>query len=132
MNIVEIWITDEAVWIRTDDGTEASELFANYPRLRDATAVQRRNFTSDDFGITWPELDEDLSFDGFFERKTTNELYKIFIRYPELNAAAVARRLGISQSLFAQYISGIKKPSVERMNKILDTIRKIGEELSEI
>ena len=34
--------------------------------------------------------------------------------HPELNASAVARRMGISQSLMSQYISGIKKPSQER------------------
>ena len=132
MKIEKIWLSDEAVWIRTDDGSVASELFANYPRLRNATDEQRQRFTTDDFGITWPELDEDLSFEGFFCQKSTTILYRIFIRHPELNASAVARRIGISQSLFAQYISGIKKPSSERMDQILDTIRTIGKELTEI
>ena len=132
MKIEKIWLTDEAVWIRTEDGSEASELFADYPRLRDATKAQRQRYTIDDYGINWPELDEDLSFEGFFRHKTTNKLYKTFISHPELNASAVARRVGISQSLFAQYISGIKRPSNERMDQILNTIRTIGKELTEI
>ena len=36
-NIEKIWITDDAVWIRTADGREASEKFTDYQRLRFAT-----------------------------------------------------------------------------------------------
>ena len=56
-------------------------------------------------------------------------LYDLFVAHPELNASAIARRLGMSQSLFAQYISGTKKPSQERVDLILDTIKNIGHEL---
>ena len=31
--IEKIWLTDDAVWIRTADGREACEKFADYPRL---------------------------------------------------------------------------------------------------
>ena len=132
IKVEKIWLTDTAVWIRTEDGREACELFANYPRLRLATQVQRENYTSDAFGIHWAEIDEDLSFDGFFSSKNANELYTLFISHPEINASAVARRLGMAQSLLAQYISGSKKPSVERMELIKTEIRKIGAELSAI
>ena len=40
--------------------------------------------------------------------------------------------MGISQSLFAQYISGIKKPSDSRRKDILATIHAIGKELQAI
>ena len=73
-----------------------------------------------------------LCFANFFEKKDKTILYNIFIEHPELNASAVARRLGISQSLFAQYISGAKKPSDARLNQILEQIRTIGRELSQI
>ena len=49
--------------------------------------------------------------------------------HPELNVSAIARRMGISQSLMAQYISGKKKASDERVALILNTIREIGQEL---
>ena len=52
--------------------------------------------------------------------------------HPELNASAVARRMGISQSLMSQYISGIKKPSQEREALIVNTIKDIGKELTMI
>lgn len=84
---------------------------------------------ADEFGINWPELDEDLSFEGFFEPKTRTELYRFFTAHPELNASAIARRMGISQSLFAQYISGIKVPSPSRKADIYATLHSIGEEL---
>ena len=82
-----------------------------------------------EYGIHWRELDEDLSFEGFFREKKSNPLYDFFIAHPELNASAVARRLGLSQSLFAQYVSGTKKPSKQRFDEIIETIRKIGREL---
>ena len=130
--IERIWLTENAVWIRTADGREACEYFADYPRLKYATPEQRANFKADDFGINWPDVDEDLSFEGFFQSKKRTALYQVFLSHPELNASAVARRMGISQSLFAQYISGVKTPSQARMEEILDTLRKIGQELLEI
>ena len=132
MVVEKVLLTGSAVWIRTDDGREACEYFADYPRLRAATQSQRANYKTDAYGINWPELDEDLSFEGFFQTKERTELYRIFIAHPELNASAVARRLGISQSLFAQYISGAKKPSESRLEEIYSTIRTIGQELTRI
>lgn len=132
MVVEKIWLTGNAVWIRTNDGREACEYFADYPRLRAATPSQRSNYKTDAYGINWPDIDEDLSFDGFFQTKERTELYRIFIEHPELNASAVARRLGISQSLFAQYISGAKKPSDSRLEEIYSTIRTIGQELTRI
>ena len=125
----KIWLTETEIWIRTTEGLEACEKFADYPRLRNATSEQRRNFTSDAFGLRWEDLDEDLCFEGFFEEKKTNILYDLFITHPELNASAVARRLGISQSLFAQYVSGTKRPSEKRLREILGEVRNIGKEL---
>ena len=132
IKIEKIWLTDDAVWIRTADGREACEYFADYPRLKYASPEQRANYKTDAFGINWPDIDEDLSFDGFFQQKKKTDLYRIFTDHPELNASAVARRLGISQSLFAQYISGIKTPSKERLQEIYSTIQAIGAELQSI
>ena len=129
IEVEKIWLTDDAVWIRTKDGREACEYYAEYPRLKYATPEQRANYTADDFGITWPDIDEDLSYEGFFQTKNRTELYRLFIAHPELNASAIARRMGISQSLFAQYISGVKKPSKERLVQIYATLHAIGQEL---
>lgn len=130
--VKKIWITDSAVWIKTADGREACEKFSDYPRLRYATQQQREKYTADAFGIRWEEIDEDLSYEGFFRSKLTNTLYDLFMSHPEINASAIARRLGMAQSLLAQYISGAKKPSNERLELIKSEIRKIGKELSSI
>ena len=124
-----IWLTEDAVWIKTADGREACEKFDDYPRLRYATSEQRANYTADSWGIRWEDIDEDLSFEGFFDKRPTTELYKLFMAHPELNVSAIARRMGISQSLMAQYISGKKKASEARLKRILDTVREIGQEL---
>lgn len=129
ITIEKIWLTDDAVWIRTTDGNEACEYFADYPRLKFASPEQRAHYVADEFGITWPDIDEDLGFEGFFTVKNRTELHRLFLAHPELNASAIARRLGISQSLFAQYISGTKKPSHARQQQIYATLHTIGEEL---
>ncbi len=64
--ISKVWLTDTAIWIELNDGRRGCELFSNYSRLASADAVQRENYTLSYFGIHWPEIDEDLSFDGFF------------------------------------------------------------------
>ena len=130
--IEKIWLTDDAVWIRTDNGKEAYEKFNDYPRLRYATKKQRADYETDEYGIHWREIDEDLSFEEFFNKQETTELYKLFMAHPELNVSAIARRMGISQSLMAQYISGKKKASKARMTLILNTVREIGQELSAV
>lgn len=132
ITIEKIWLTDTAVWVRAEDGREACEKFSDYPRLKFATQSQRENYTVDAFGIHWEEIDEDLSFEGFFRPKSTNALYDLFMAHPEINASAVARRLGMAQSLLAQYISGTKRPSDERLECIKAEIRQIGAELSAI
>lgn len=64
--VVKIWLTETAVWIRTKDGREASELFAHYPRLANASSADCAAYVLSPFGIHWPKIDEDLCFEGFF------------------------------------------------------------------
>ena len=132
IEVEKIWLTDDAVWIRTKDGSEVCEMYRDYPRLATADKKLIELFEADEYGIHWPELDEDLSYEGFFKSKPVNRLYEIFKNHPELNASAVARRVGISQSLFAQYLSGVKNPSEARLEDIISAIRSIGKSLQEI
>ncbi len=68
-DIDRIWITDDAIWIETNDGLQASEPLAAYTRLRNAPKDKLENYTVSYYGIHWPEIDEDLSFDGFFKQE---------------------------------------------------------------
>lgn len=128
-DITRIWLTTEAIHIATTDGREGKELFADYDHLRTASPAQLAAYEVWGGGIHWPELDEDLCFEGFFSPKPQTALYVFFKAHPELNAAAFARRLGISQSLFAQYISGAKKPTPARSNAIQEELHNIGQSL---
>lgn len=64
--IVKVWIDNESIYIQTGKGEILKERFSDYPRLREASISQRANFEYDNIGIRWKELDEDLSFNGFF------------------------------------------------------------------
>ena len=64
--------------------------------------------------------------------KVTLDLTQFFEFYNVINAKAFSERIGMNQSLLAQYISGIKKPSVSQTQRILKGVQQIGKELSEI
>lgn len=67
-DINKIWQTDSAIYIELNDGRQGFENFVDYARLAKATKIQRENFRLSHFGIHWPDIDEDLSFDGFFNK----------------------------------------------------------------
>jgi transcriptional regulator with XRE-family HTH domain len=62
----------------------------------------------------------------------TLDLQSFFDFYKVLNAKALSNRIGMNQSLLAQYISGKKKPSANQTQRILEGVRQIGRELAEI
>lgn len=64
--------------------------------------------------------------------KITLDLPQFFEFYRVINAKALSERIGMNQSLLAQYIKGNKKPSSVQTNRILDGIQKLGKELQEI
>ena len=133
MKISKIWFADDRIYGLTDDGRELWQSLLYYRRLRNATDEERANYEMDDEGIHWYELDEDVSFESFeYDDPEPTGISRIFLSHPELNASAVGRRLGISQSLMAQYINGTKKPSKERERLIMDEILLISQELQKI
>jgi len=62
----------------------------------------------------------------------TLDLQSFFDFYKVINAKALSERIGMNQSLLAQYISGKKKPSPDQIKRILAGVHQIGKELSEI
>ena len=133
MKISKIWFANDRIYGLTDDGRELWQSLLYYRRLRNATDDERANYEIDDEGIHWYDLDEDVSFESFeYDDPEPTGISRIFLSHPELNASAVGRRLGISQSLMAQYINGTKKPSKERERLIMDEIILISQELQRI
>jgi hypothetical protein len=60
------------------------------------------------------------------------DLACFFDFYKVINAKALSMRIGMNQSLLAQYINGVKKPSSLQTKRILKGVQQIGRELSEI
>ena len=95
-------------------------------------------------GDTFDELKEmvldvvNLSFEeeGFIyeigDIKFEFDLESFFDFYNVINAKALSERIGMNQSLLAQYIKGIKKPSARQTKRILEGVHQIGKELSEV
>lgn len=133
MKITKIWFQHDRIYGMTDDGRTLWQSLLYYPRLRNAQDDERNDFIINAFGIRWERLDEDVSFESFeYENPEPTGLSRILLSHPELNMSAVARRLGIQQSLLAAYANGTKKPSKEREEQILCGIREIGRELSNV
>ena len=133
MTVKKVWFENGRIYIETDDGRTLWQSMLYYTRLLNASESQRQNYELGHFGIHWEDIDEDVSFESFeYDNPEPQGVSRVFLTHPELNASAVARRIGINQSLMAQYIRGIKKPSKERENMILDEVSKIGRELAAI
>jgi hypothetical protein len=129
----KLWFEDNKIFIHTKKGETLWQSLLWYQRLLYATEEQRNNYYTSCSGIHWPDIDEDMSYESFYyDNPEPVGITRLFLTRPELNASAVARRMGIQQSLLAAYIRGSKKPSKEREQEILNTIRQIGRELAEI
>lgn len=133
MKAIKVWFEDERIYILTDDGRTLWQSVLYYQRLRNATPEQRADYELGAFGIHWEDIDEDVSYESFeYDDPEPTGISRLLLTHPEINASAVARRMGMQQSLLAQYIRGIKKPSKEREQAILATIHEIGQELCEL
>lgn len=133
MTAKKVWFENEKIFILTDEDKVLWQSMLYYQRLMNATPEQRNNFEIGAFGIHWEEIDEDVSFESFlYEQREPTGVSRLFLTHPELNASAIARRMGMSQSLLAQYIRGTKRPSPEREKAILDEVRTFANELNSV
>jgi hypothetical protein len=75
MNVAlkKVVCTDEQLILLLEGGQEVRTPLWHYPRLLNATPDQRNHYEIMQFGIHWPEIDEDLSIQGILEgRKAPN------------------------------------------------------------
>ena len=114
-----------------------SEILLAFPLLLDASEEQRAKYEigleGDD--LHWDDIDEDIHISSFFESvepNMDNPVADVFHRFPQLNVSEVARTMGINKSLLSRYIYGIKKPSQQRVDQIMNTIREIGQQMASI
>ena len=87
-----------------------------------AMIVEAVNLAYEDKGLIY-EID-DIGF--AYDMKSFFDFYKV------INAKALSDRIGMNQSLLAQYIKGNKKPSPTQTQRILKGVQQIGRELSEV
>ncbi|MCQ2176255.1 MAG: DUF2442 domain-containing protein [Bacteroidales bacterium] len=135
--IVKVWFNEGRIYILTDQGNTYSRPLEAFPLLLDATDEQRAKYEIglDGDDIHWDEIDEDIHISSFFdtaEPDMNNPIADIFHRFPQLNVSEVARTIGINKSLLSRYIYGIKKPSQQRTDQIISTIRQLGREMAAI
>lgn len=64
--IMDVSFVDDAMQVSLTDGREIRVPLEWFPKLRDASPAQRRNWglIGKGIGIHWPDLDEDLSLEG--------------------------------------------------------------------
>jgi len=79
--------------------------------------------------FTFEKSDEEYTIDDL---QFSFDLESFFDFYKVINAKALSERIGMNQSLLAQYIKGIKKPSPAQTKRILTGVQQIGKELTEI
>jgi hypothetical protein len=92
----------------------------NFEELK-TNILEAVNLTFEDKGFTYTinEIQFEYDIESFFD------FYKV------INAKALSERIGMNQSLLAQYIKGIKKPSASQTKRIFQGVQQIGKELSE-
>lgn len=131
MRIEKIWFDKDRIYALFDDGRTMWQSLLYYRNLMNAK--NRDDYVIEDDGVHWYGLDEDISNESFeYEDPEPRGLSKILLSHPELNLSAIARRMGLQQSLLAAYSSGNKHPSEAREARILAEIHKIGSELMSV
>ncbi len=83
----------------------------------------------DAVNLTFMDIDFKYTTD---EIKLILDLKSFFDFYKVINAKALSDRIGMNQSLLAQYINGSKKPSIKQTKRILMGVQQIGRELADI
>ena len=90
--------------------------------LLKSNMLEAINFTFEEDGIEYSKTDLVYKYD----------LESFFHFYRVINAKALSERIGMNQSLLAQYIKGIKKPSPAQTKRILEGVQQIGRELADV
>lgn len=131
MRIEKIWFDGDRIYALFEDGRTLWQSLLYYRNLMNAE--NKDDYVIEDDGVHWYGLDEDISNESFeYEDPEPKGLSKILLSHPELNLSAIARRMGLQQSLLAAYSSGMKHPSKAREHQIISEFHKIGTELLSI
>lgn len=84
--------------------------------------VEAMNLFLEDYGKKITEQDLFIALD----------IRQFFSYYKVINAKAFSEYIGMNQSLLAQYTHGLKTPSSNQTERIINGIKKLAKEFSEI
>jgi len=140
LKIVKVWFDDANINIEINDGLHKSHPLRWFDRLWNATPAEREIFEIGPSGdsIHWPELDEDLSLEGFFTynkdeiENQKNEVSTVFDKFTDINITRFAERVKINRSLLASYISNRRKPGKKTKKQIENALHQLGQELLDV
>ncbi len=84
-----VTVSDDTLRVELSDGRTISVPLAWYPRLVHATQDERNNWEliGNGQGIRWPDLDEDLSVEGFIAGRQSRESQRSLKRWLEARLA---------------------------------------------
>ncbi len=137
-DLKRLWFSDERIFIETVQGAVKSMLLEWFPRLKNATPAEREDYELSAMGIHWEAIDEDLSFEGFFNYnkqqadKQRNSIQELVKDFPMINLTELATRVGISPAVMRHYACNVKRPSAARKKEIEQTLHRLGEELMQV
>jgi hypothetical protein len=65
----DVWFSKDMLIVRLDDGREIGTPLEWFPKLRDASDSDRKNwrFIGKGIGIHWEKIDEDISINGLLK-----------------------------------------------------------------
>ncbi|MBD9179244.1 MAG: DUF5053 domain-containing protein [Odoribacter splanchnicus] len=142
MNTTKVWFNEKYVFIETDKGETGKLPLEDFPRLKNATKKQRENFTVSAFGIHWPDMDEDLSIEGFFNYQASpqTEIRRKLGKITDMVSMSyiASHYFGKTRTWLYQRINGnlingkpaqFTKEEIERLNEAL---KEIGRELGSV
>ncbi|MBW7918682.1 MAG: DUF2442 domain-containing protein [Anaerolineales bacterium] len=83
-------VTDDTLSVDLEDGRTVSVPIGWYPRLAHGTPVERANveISGAGYGLTWPDLDEDIGVEGLLLGKRSTEHPDSFKRWLEKHGKA--------------------------------------------
>src|SRR5262249_12768244 len=92
-HVVDVRVTDEELTVELADGRTISAPLAWYPRLAHGTAKERNHLRviGAREGIHWPDLDEDLSVEGFLAGRPSGESQRSLQKWLEERATRAKR-----------------------------------------
>ena|SRR5688572_8812007 len=73
-----VTVTDDTITVELEDGRAISVPTSWYPRLKHATAAERKNYELHAYGVSWPDVEADFSIRGLLLGRKSGESRESF------------------------------------------------------